>query len=119
MKTLLIAALSAAIGLTAAGTTAFAQATVTGAPRGAAPATTEGYGPSSVVVCNGAGYCWHAEQGYDYPRAPKLTFMPTTGCGTTAIASPGASIPAAAIGKGMSGRSFGRTEKGGGLRAAL
>jgi hypothetical protein len=76
MKTLLIAALSAAIGWTTAGTTAFAQATVTGAPKGTAPVTTEGYGPSSVIVCNDAGYCWHAEQSYDYPSGVQVYVHP-------------------------------------------
>lgn len=65
---LLISALSATaiLGVTVA-TPAAAQATVTGAPKGTAPVTVEGYGPSSVIVCNAAGYCWHSMERYDYP----------------------------------------------------
>ena len=74
MRYILISA--AAIVWTAAGTPAFAQATVTGAPKGTAPVTIEGYGPSSVVVCNEAGYCWHAEQAYDYPPSVQLYVHP-------------------------------------------
>jgi hypothetical protein len=76
MKTILIAALAAGICGTMAATTAFAQETVTGAPKGTAPATIEGYGPSSVIVCNGAGYCWHAVQQYDYPASAQVEVHP-------------------------------------------
>ncbi len=75
MRCILIAA-AAIVWTTAAGTTAFAQATVTGAPKGTAPVTTEGYGPSSVVVCNEAGYCSHAEQAYDYPPGAQIYVQP-------------------------------------------
>jgi hypothetical protein len=74
MKNLLLAA--AAIGLVASGTSAFAQATVTGAPKGTAPVTIEGYGPSSVVVCNAAGYCWHTDQSYAYPQSAQIQVHP-------------------------------------------
>ena len=72
-----IAALSAiAIGGFATATPASAQATVTGAPRGTAPVTIEGYGPSSVVVCNEQGYCWHSAERYDYPSNAQLEVHP-------------------------------------------
>jgi hypothetical protein len=56
MKSFLIAALSATtICGFAALTLAVAQATAPGAPRGTAPVTIEGYGPSSAIVCDQAG----------------------------------------------------------------
>jgi hypothetical protein len=69
MKCFLIAALSAtAISGLAAAPPAAAQATVTGAPKGTAPVTIEGYGPSSAIVCDQAGTtCWHSVERYDYP----------------------------------------------------
>jgi opacity protein-like surface antigen len=77
MKRFLMAALSAtAICGFAVATPAIAQETVTGAPKGTAPATTEGYGPSSVVVCNEAGYCWHSAQRYDYPPDSNVVVHP-------------------------------------------
>ena len=77
MKCFLIAALSAtAICGFAAATPAFAQETVTGAPKGTAPVTVEGYGPSSVVVCNAAGYCWHSKERYDYPSGAGVEVHP-------------------------------------------
>jgi hypothetical protein len=77
MKTVLISALSTAafFALTAA-TPASAQATVTGAPKGTAPVTIEGYGPSSAIVCNGSGECWHSVQRYDYPQEVQLQVHP-------------------------------------------
>ena len=77
MKRSYIAALSAtAICAFAAATPAFAQQTVTGAPKGTAPVTVEGYGPSSVVACNPAGYCWHSQERYDYPPAAGVVIHP-------------------------------------------
>jgi hypothetical protein len=77
MKSFLIAALSAtAVCGFAAATPALAQDTVTGAPRGTAPVTVEGYGPSSVVVCNEAGYCWHSAERYDYPPNANVAVHP-------------------------------------------
>jgi hypothetical protein len=77
MKYFLIAALSAtAIGGFAAATPASAQATVTGAPKGTAPVTIEGYGPSSVIACNPAGYCWHSKERYEYPAAAGVVIHP-------------------------------------------
>jgi hypothetical protein len=69
MKCFLIAALSAAaISGLAVAPPAAAQATVTGAPKGTAPVTIEGYGPSSAIVCDQAGTtCWHSVERYDYP----------------------------------------------------
>lgn len=48
MKVFLIAT---TLGGLAVATAAYAQETVTGTPKGTAPATTEGYGPSSVIYC--------------------------------------------------------------------
>jgi len=77
MKYVFIAALAAtAIGGFAASSPASAQATVTGAPKGTAPVTIEGYGPSWVVVCNEAGYCWHSAERYDYPPSAQLEVHP-------------------------------------------
>jgi opacity protein-like surface antigen len=77
MKSLLMAALSAtAICGFAAAMPAAAQETVTGAPKGTAPATTEGYGPSSVIVCNEGGYCWHSLERYDYPPTASVVVHP-------------------------------------------
>lgn len=77
MKTILISALSTAafFALTAAAP-AFAQATVTGAPKGTAPVTIEGYGPSSAIVCNASGECWHSVQRYDYPQGVQVEVHP-------------------------------------------
>lgn len=75
MKCFLMAALTAtAICGFAAATPAAAQDTVTGAPKGTAPVTTEGYGPSSVIVCN--GYCWHSVRRYDYPPNANVVIHP-------------------------------------------
>jgi hypothetical protein len=78
MKGFLIAALSATtISALTAATPAFAQATVTGAPRGTAPVTIEGYGPSSAIVCDQAGTtCWHSVQRYDYPPNANVVVHP-------------------------------------------
>ena len=77
MKHFLITALTAGtICVTAAATTAIAQETVTGAPKGTAPATIEGYGPSSAIVCNAAGYCWHSLERYDYPQGAQVEVHP-------------------------------------------
>ena len=74
---LLITALSATATLgMAVATPAAAQATVTGAPKGTAPVTVEGYGPSSVIVCNAAGYCWHSMERYDYPPDASVEIHP-------------------------------------------
>jgi opacity protein-like surface antigen len=78
MKRFLIAALPAAVCAFAAATSASAQQTVTGAPKGTEPATVEGYGPTSVIVCNHAGSCWHALQRYDYPAAAGVVVHPYT-----------------------------------------
>ena len=78
MKYSLTAALSAATmfgTLAAAG--ALAQETAPGAPRGTAPATTEGYGPSSAIVCDEAGTtCWHSVERYDYPPDARVVVHP-------------------------------------------
>jgi hypothetical protein len=77
MKSILMAALSAtAVGGFALATPAGAQETVTGAPRGTAPVTVEGYGPSSVVACNEDGYCWHSTERYDYPTGSNVVIHP-------------------------------------------
>jgi hypothetical protein len=78
MKCFLIAALSAtALSALAAATPALAQATVTGAPKGTAPVTIEGYGPSSAIVCDQAGTtCWHSVQRYDYPPNASVVVHP-------------------------------------------
>jgi hypothetical protein len=78
MKCFLIAALSAtAISTLAAATPAAAQATVTGAPKGTAPVTIEGYGPSSAIVCDQAGTtCWHSVDRYDYPPNAAVVVHP-------------------------------------------
>jgi uncharacterized membrane protein len=78
MKYFLIAALSAtAISGLAAATTAAAQETTTGAPRGQAPVTVEGYGPSGAIVCDQAGTtCWHAIERYDYPPNAMVVVHP-------------------------------------------
>ena len=77
MKHFLMAALSAtAVCGFALATPAAAQETVTGAPRGTAPVTQEGYGPSSVVVCNEAGYCWHSRDRYEYPPSADVVVHP-------------------------------------------
>jgi hypothetical protein len=73
MRGLLIAT---AIGGLALATSAYAQQTVTGAPKGTAPSTTEGYGPSSVIVCNPAGSCWHSMERYDYPPSASVEIHP-------------------------------------------
>ena len=105
MKWFLIAALSAtAICGFAAATPAFAQATVTGVPRGTAPVTIEGYGPSSLIVCNQAGYCWHSMERYDYPPTAGLVVHPFGWTWDSGRTTPGGSTRAAAIGRAMSGR---------------
>ena len=78
MKTLLIAALSATtIATCAAATSAAAQETAPGSPRGSAPATIEGYGPSSAIVCDQAGTtCWHSVDRYDYPSGANVVVHP-------------------------------------------
>ncbi len=68
MRHFLIAALSATAIFGSAAITASAQETTTGAPRGTAPVTVEGHGPSSVVVCDQSGACWHSQEAYDYPQ---------------------------------------------------
>jgi hypothetical protein len=56
---------------------ALAQETTTGAPRGTAPATIEGYGPSSAIVCDDAGTtCWHSVERYDYPPDAHVVVHP-------------------------------------------
>lgn len=78
MKTFLIAALSAtAISALAAATPAVAQETTTGAPKGGAPVTVEGYGPSSAIVCDQAGTtCWHSVERYEYPAGANVVVHP-------------------------------------------
>jgi hypothetical protein len=77
MKTISISVLStAALCALAAATSASAQQTVTGAPRGTAPVTIEGYGPSSAIVCDGSGECWHSVQRYDYPQGARVEVHP-------------------------------------------
>ena len=78
MKGFLIAALSAtAISALPTATAVLAQETVTGAPKGTAPATIEGYGPSSAIVCDHAGTtCWHSVQRYDYPPNANVVVHP-------------------------------------------
>jgi hypothetical protein len=49
---------------------------VAGPPEGTAPVTTEGYGPSSVIVCNEAGYCWHSRERYDDPSGAQVVIHP-------------------------------------------
>jgi hypothetical protein len=106
MKNSLIAALSATgISCLAAATAAYAQETAPGAPRGTAPATIEGYGPSSAIVCDQAGTtCWHSVERYDYPPMRASWFIPTTGSGTKARITPGESTQAVDIGRETSGR---------------
>lgn len=73
----MISALStAAVCAFVAATPTVAQETVTGAPKGAAPVTVEGYGPSSTIVCNESGECWHALQQYDYPPDVRVEVHP-------------------------------------------
>jgi hypothetical protein len=67
---------TAALCAFVASTPAFAQATVTGAPKGTAPVTIEGYGPSSAIVCNPAGECWHSVKRYDYPQGVQVEVHP-------------------------------------------
>ena len=108
MKSILIAALSAAtICGFAVLTPAAAQATAPGAPRGTAPVTIEGYGPSSAIVCDQAGTtCWHSVDRYMTIRQMRTWwFIRTTGKRTTAPTTPGESTPAAAIGRVNSGSS--------------
>jgi hypothetical protein len=77
MKNSLIAALSTGISCLAAATAAYAQETAPGAPRGTAPATIEGYGPSSAIVCDQAGTtCWHSVERYDYPPNASVVVHP-------------------------------------------
>ena len=38
--------------------------------------TVEGYGPSSTIVCNELGECWHALQQYDYPPDVRVEVHP-------------------------------------------
>ena len=78
MKYSLLAALSGtAIATLAASTPVFAQATVSGAPKGTAPVTIEGYGPSSAIVCDQAGTtCWHSVERYDYPSGAAVVVHP-------------------------------------------
>ena len=77
MRYFLIAALSAATISGSAAITASAQETVTGAPRGTAPATIEGYGPSSAIVCDQAGTtCWHSVERYYYPPNANVVVHP-------------------------------------------
>jgi opacity protein-like surface antigen len=77
MKYFLIAALSATAICGSAAMTASAQETVTGAPKGTAPATIEGYGPSSAIICDQAGTtCWHSVDRYDYPSGANVVVHP-------------------------------------------
>src|ERR1700685_4833472 len=78
MKCVLIAVLSAtALSALAPATPAAAQATAPGSPRGTAPVTIEGYGPSSAVVCDEAGTtCWHSVDRYDYPSGAHVVVHP-------------------------------------------
>jgi hypothetical protein len=77
MKPVLIAALSAAAISGLAFATPAAQATVTGAPKGTALVTIEGYGPSSAIVCDQAGTtCWHSVERYDYPPNANVVVHP-------------------------------------------
>jgi hypothetical protein len=36
----------------------------------------QGYGPSSAIVCNGSGECWHSVQRYDYPQGVQVEVHP-------------------------------------------
>jgi hypothetical protein len=47
-----------------------------GRAEGHAPATIEGYGPSSVIVCDQGGYCWHAQERYAYPPDANVEIHP-------------------------------------------
>jgi hypothetical protein len=78
MKRFLVTALSAtALSALAASTPVLAQATVSGAPKGTAPVTIEGYGPSSAIVCDQAGTtCWHSADRYDYPTGANVVVHP-------------------------------------------
>jgi hypothetical protein len=46
-------------------------------PRGTAPVTIEGYGPSSAIVCDQASTtCWHSVERYDYPPNANVVVHP-------------------------------------------
>jgi hypothetical protein len=48
-----------------------------GSPKGTAPVTIEGYGPSSAIVCDQAGTtCWHSVDRYDYPANANVVVHP-------------------------------------------
>jgi hypothetical protein len=78
MKCFIIAALSAtSLSALAASTPALSQATVSGAPKGTAPVTIEGYGPQSAIICDQAGTtCWHSVERYDYPTGASVVVHP-------------------------------------------
>jgi hypothetical protein len=78
MKDFVMAALSATtICAIASATPLVAQETAPGSPRGTAPATIEGYGPSSAIVCDQAGTtCWHSADRYDYPPNANVVVHP-------------------------------------------
>ena len=78
MKSFLIAALWATTTCGfALATPAAAQATVSGAPKGTAPVTIEGYGPSSAIICDQAGTtCWHSVDRYEYPPNANVVVHP-------------------------------------------
>lgn len=78
MKCFLMAASSAiTISALAAATPVLAQADAPGAPKGTAPVTIEGYGPSSAIVCDEAGTtCWHSVERYEYPPNAHVVVHP-------------------------------------------
>jgi hypothetical protein len=78
MKYFLTAVASAiTISALAAATPVAAQADAPGAPKGTAPVTIEGYGPSSAIVCDQAGTtCWHSVDRYDYPANANVVVHP-------------------------------------------
>jgi hypothetical protein len=50
--------------------------TLTSAQKAGAGALIEGYGPSSVIVCDDSGECWHSLQRYNYPQGVQVEVHP-------------------------------------------
>jgi hypothetical protein len=74
---ILISVLSmATLPALAAATLISAQETLAGAPKGTTPAPIEGYDPTSVIVCDDSGECWHSLQRYDYPQGVQVDVHP-------------------------------------------
>ena len=105
MKNCLIAALSAtALSMLAAVTPAAAQENAPGSPKGTAPATIEGYGPSSAIVCDQAGTtCWHSVERYDYPSGANVVVHPYNWQADNGAKYSWKSIPVVVIGWAISG----------------